>query len=174
MKNSILALLFLCTTYGVNAQQLPMYSQFYWNDFAINPAYTGLTGSARIQLGYRNQWSGFSGSPSTFTLGGHTLLKKQNIGLGGMLFLDDTGGALKQTGAMLNYSYILKLSKSSKLSIALSGVINQYSYDGSSIENIDPDPVLSGSVSHIAPDMSFGLVYALKAVSYTHLRAHET
>ena len=72
-------------TYGVNAQQLPMYSQFYWNDFAINPAYTGLTGSPRIQLGYRNQWSGFSGSPSTFTLGGHTLLKKQNIGLLGVL-----------------------------------------------------------------------------------------
>ena len=162
VKNSILALLFLCLTYGVNAQQLPMYSQFYWNDFAINPAYTGLTGSPRIQLGYRNQWSGFSGAPSTFTLGGHTLLKKQNIGLGGMLFLDDTGGALKQTGAMLNYSYILKLSKSSKLSMALSGVINQYSYNGSAIENIDPDPVLSGSVSQIAPDMSFGLVYALK------------
>ena len=164
MKNTFHLLFVLLIFFSdyTNAQQLPMYSQFYWNDFAINPAYTGLTGSPRIQLGYRNQWSKFSGAPSTFTLGGHTLLKKQNIGLGGMLFLDDTGGALKQTGAMLNYSYILKLSKSSKLSMALSGVINQYSYDGSSIENIDPDPVLSGSVSQIAPDMSFGLVYALK------------
>ena len=139
-----------------------MYSQFYWNDFAINPAYTGLTGSPRIQLGYRNQWSGFNGAPSTFTLGGHTLLKKQNIGLGGMLFLDDTGGAMRQTGAMLNYSYILKLNSNSKLSMALSGIINQYSYDGSEIENIDPDPALSMNVSQLAPDMSFGLVYSLK------------
>ena len=108
MNKTIIKLFFTviitCMGYGLNAQQLPMYSQFYWNDFAINPAYTGLTGSPRIQLGYRNQWSGFAGAPSTFTLGGHTLLKKQNIGLGGMLFLDDNGGALRQTGAMLNYS----------------------------------------------------------------------
>ena len=166
MNKTIIKLFFTviitCMGYGLNAQQLPMYSQFYWNDFAINPAYTGLTGSPRIQLGYRNQWSGFAGAPSTFTLGGHTLLKKQNIGLGGMLFLDDNGGALRQTGAMLNYSYILKLNSNSKLSMALSGIINQYSYNGSEIENIDPDPALSMNVSQLAPDMSFGLVYSLK------------
>lgn len=158
----LLFLLFVSSLNSLNAQQLPMYSQFYWNDFAINPAYTGLTGSPRVQLGYRNQWSGFDGAPSTFTIGGHTLLKKQNIGLGGMLFLDDTGGAMRQTGAMLNYSYILKLNSNSKLSMAISGIINQYSYNGSEIENIDPDPALSMNVSQVAPDMSFGLVYSLK------------
>ena len=68
----------------------------------------------------------------------------------------------RQTGVMLNYSYILKLNKDSKLSMALSGIINQYSYDGSEIENIDPDPALSMNVSQVAPDMSFGLVYSLK------------
>ena len=46
--------------------------------------------------------------------------------------------------------------------MALSGMINQYSYDGSEIENIDPDPALSMNVSQLAPDMSFGLVYSLK------------
>ena len=79
-----------------------------------------------------------------------------------MLFLDDAGGALIQTGLMLNYSYMLKLNQDSKLSMALSGIVNQYSYDGSQIENIDPDPALSMNVSQIAPDMSFGLVYSLK------------
>ena len=162
LKKLVLTFIISCLGYGLNAQQLPMYSQFYWNDFAINPAYTGLTGSPRIQLGYRNQWSGFEGAPSTFTLGGHTLLKKQNIGLGGMLFADDGGGAITQTGLMLNYSYILTLNQGSKLSMALSGIVNQYSYDGSQIENIDPDPSLSTSVSQLAPDMSFGLVYSLK------------
>ena len=162
LKKLVLTFIISCLGYGLNAQQLPMYSQFYWNDFAINPAYTGLTGSPRIQLGYRNQWSGFEGAPSTFTLGGHTLLKKQNIGLGGMLFADDGGGAITQIGLMLNYSYILTLNHGSKLSMALSGIVNQYSYDGSQIENIDPDPSLSTSVSQLAPDMSFGLVYSLK------------
>ena len=74
--------------YGLNAQQLPMYSHLIGMTLQLILAYTGLTGSPRIQLGYRNQWSGFEGA-RTFTLGGHTLLEKQNIGLGGMLFLDD-------------------------------------------------------------------------------------
>jgi type IX secretion system PorP/SprF family membrane protein len=45
--------------------------------------------------------------------------------------------------------------------MAVSGVLNQYSYDGSGIENIDPDPSLSGSFKQMSPDMSFGLLYTL-------------
>ena len=161
MKNSILALVFMCMSHGLNAQQLPMYSQFFWNDFVINPAYTGITNSPRVQLGYRNQWGGFDGAPSTYTLGGHTLLKNKQMGLGGMLFMDDAGGAVSQMGLMLNYNYILKLNDKSNLSMAVSGVLNQYSYDGSGIENINPDPSLSGSVKQMSPDMSFGLLYSL-------------
>ncbi|MDA9817193.1 PorP/SprF family type IX secretion system membrane protein [bacterium] len=146
---------------SLKAQQLPMYSQFFWNDFVINPAYTGVTNSPRVQLGYRNQWGGFEGAPSTYTLGGHTLLKNKKMGVGGMLFMDDAGGAVSQMGLMLNYNYILKLNEKSNLSMAVSGVINQYSYDGSGIENINPDPSLSGNVKQISPDMSFGLLYSL-------------
>ena len=146
---------------SLKAQQLPMYSQFFWNDFVVNPAYTGVTNSPRVQLGYRNQWGGFEGAPSTYTLGGHTLLKNKKMGVGGMLFMDDAGGAVSQMGLMLNYNYILKLNEKSNLSMAVSGVINQYSYDGSGIENINPDPSLSGNVKQISPDMSFGLLYSL-------------
>ena len=163
MKN-VERLLFLLFVFGLstlNAQQLPMYSQFFWNDFVINPAYTGVTNSPRVQLGYRNQWGGFEGAPSTYTLGGHTLLKNKKMGLGGMLFMDDAGGAVSQMGLLLNYNYILKLNEKSNLSMAVSGVINQYSYDGSGIENIDPDPSLSGNVKQMSPDMSFGLLYSL-------------
>ncbi|MDG2504819.1 MAG: PorP/SprF family type IX secretion system membrane protein [Crocinitomicaceae bacterium] len=155
----ILAILLINSS--LKAQQLPMYSQFFWNDFVINPAYTGVTNSPRVQLGYRNQWGGFEGAPSTYTLGGHTLLKNKKMGVGGMLFMDDAGGAVSQMGLMLNYNYILKLNEKSNLSMAVSGVINQYSYDGSGIENINPDPSLSGNVKQISPDMSFGLLYSL-------------
>ena len=161
MKKLIFALVFMTISFGFNAQQLPMYSQFFWNDFVINPAYTGVTNSPQIQLGYRNQWGGFEGAPSIYTLGGQTLLKNQQMGLGGILFMDDAGGAISQMGLMLNYNYILKLNDKSNLSMAVSGVLNQYSYDGSGIENINPDPSLSGSVKQMSPDMSFGLLYSL-------------
>jgi type IX secretion system PorP/SprF family membrane protein len=163
MKNTfrLLFVLFILGLDYTNAQQLPMYSQFFWNDFVINPAYTGITNSPRVQLGYRNQWGGFEGAPSTYTLGGHTLLKNKKMGLGGMLFMDDAGGAVSQMGLMLNYNHILKLNDKANLSMAVSGVLNQYSYDGSGIENIDPDPSLSGSFKQMSPDMSFGLLYTL-------------
>jgi type IX secretion system PorP/SprF family membrane protein len=72
------------------------------------------------------------------------------------------GGAIKQNGVMLNYSYNLKLNKESGLSFGVAGIINQYSYDGTGIENINPDATLQSNVKQVAPDMNFGLVYNLK------------
>ena len=47
--------------------------------------------------------------------------------------------------------------------MALSGIVNQYSYDGSQIENIDHDPATEYECITNRPfDMSFGLVYSLK------------
>ncbi|MFN5786185.1 MAG: type IX secretion system membrane protein PorP/SprF, partial [Flavobacteriia bacterium] len=34
-------------------QQLPIYSQFYWNDYVINPATTGMNEKPVIQAGVR-------------------------------------------------------------------------------------------------------------------------
>jgi type IX secretion system PorP/SprF family membrane protein len=141
------------------SQQLPIYSQFYWNDYVINPAYTGMNENPVIQAGVRNQWTGFQGAPGTYTLGGHGLIKKQNMGLGGMIFIDDTGGAISQTGLMLNYSYMLKMNEKNSLTFGIAGIINQYVYDGSDIELFTPDATLTGSAKQVAPDMNFGILF---------------
>lgn len=141
------------------SQQLPIYSQFYWNDYVINPAYTGMNDNPVIQAGIRNQWTGFQGAPGTYTLGGHGLLQKQKMGLGGMIFIDDTGGAISQTGIMLNYSYLLEMNDKNSLTFGLSGIINQYIYDGSDIQIQNSDPTLSGSSKNVVPDFNFGLMY---------------
>jgi type IX secretion system PorP/SprF family membrane protein len=141
------------------SQQLPIYSQFYWNDYVINPAATGMNEKPVIQAGVRNQWTGFQGAPATYTLGGHGMLPKQNMGLGGMIFIDDTGGALSQTGIMLNYSYRLKLNEANHLSFGLSGSLNQYVYDGSDIQVQQADAALSANAKQLAPDVNFGLLY---------------
>ena len=165
----ILVVLIAILSLEAEAQQLPMYSQYYWNDFVINPAFTGIRNTPRIQLGYRNQWAGFAGAPKTYTSGGHMALEGKNMGIGGMLFSDDQGGAISQNGLMLNYSYQLKFDQNSSLSFGLSGIVNQYSYDGSSIENIDPDPSLQLSAKQIAPDFNFGMVYNLNNQLYVGL-----
>jgi type IX secretion system PorP/SprF family membrane protein len=162
----------LCLT-KISAQQLSMYSQYYWNDYVINPAFTGIKNTPRVQLGYRNQWSGFQGAPKTYTVGGHTGFEKQKMGLGGMLFMDDQGGAIRQNGIMINYSYQLKLNQNSGLSFGVSGIINQYAFNGSGISNINPDATLQTNITQLAPDMNFGVVYHLNNKLYIGLAANQ-
>lgn len=158
---------------NVSAQQLSMFSQYYWNDYVINPAFTGIKNTPRVQFGYRNQWSGFQGSPKTYTVGGHVGLNKLNMGLGGMIFSDDQGGAIRQNGLMLNYSYQLKLNKNSGLSFGVAGILNQYGFNGSQIQNINPDATLQANVTQLTPDMNFGVVYHLNNQLFIGLAANQ-
>ena len=162
MKKIGFILVAIAFNLSLSAQQLSMYSHYYWNDFVINPAFTGIKNTPRVQLGYRNQWSGYKGAPKTYTLGGHTSLKNTNMGLGGMIFSDDQGGAIQQNGVMLNYSYNLKLDKQSGISFGIAGILNQYGYNGSDILNINPDATLQTNVRQLVLDMNFGVVYHLK------------
>jgi type IX secretion system PorP/SprF family membrane protein len=164
MKNLTLTIFCICVFYFFgSAQQLPIYTQYFWNDYALNPAFTGLTEFTPIQVGVRNQWTGFGGSPITYTLGGHGAIKDKNMGVGGMLFLDDLGGAITQTGLMLNYSYQVKINDESKLSFGLSGSMNQYAYDGTNIQaSSQNDPSLFSNSKSLVPDFNFGVAYMLK------------
>jgi type IX secretion system PorP/SprF family membrane protein len=173
MKKIGLLLVALAVNFSLSAQQLSMFSQYYWNDFVINPAFTGIKNTPRVQLGYRNQWSGFNGAPKTYTLGGHTSLKNTNMGVGGMIFSDDQGGAIQQNGVMLNYSYNLKLDKESGISFGIAGILNQYGYNGSNIQNINPDATLQANVRQLVPDLNFGMVYHLKNKLYIGLASSQ-
>lgn len=173
MKNLITISLGIFMAVNVSAQQLSMYSQYYWNDYVINPAFTGIKNTPRVQFGYRNQWSGFQGSPKTYTVGGHVGLNKQNMGLGGMIFSDDQGGAIRQNGVMLNYSYQLKLNQNSGLSFGVAGILNQYGFNGSQIQNINTDATLQANVTQLTPDMNFGIVYHLNNQLFIGLAANQ-
>jgi type IX secretion system PorP/SprF family membrane protein len=173
MKQILIIVIWLLCLTKVSAQQISMYSLYYWNDYVINPAFTGIKNTPRIQLGYRNQWSGFQGAPKTYTVGGHTGFEKQKMGLGGMFFMDDQGGAIRQNGFLLNYSYQLKLNQNSGLSFGISGILNQYAFNGSGISNINPDATLQSNVTQLAPDMNFGIVYHLNNKLFIGLAANQ-
>jgi type IX secretion system PorP/SprF family membrane protein len=175
MKNITLI---ISIVYGLSqaafSQQLPIYTQYFWNDYVINPAFTGTTDFSPIQAGVRNQWTGFKGAPATYTLGGHTSTKDSKMGFGGMVFLDDMGGAIQQTGLMLNYSYFLTLNDRSKLSFGIAGIVNQYTYDGSNISaQSTNDLSLYSNSKAIAPDMNLGVAYILDDRLKIGISAHQ-
>ena len=62
------------------AQQLPLYSQYLYNKFLINPAVAGSDGYTSINLTAREQWVGISRAPQTYSLSIQTrFLKRAHI-----------------------------------------------------------------------------------------------
>ena len=53
MKKIGLILVTIAVNFSLSAQQLSMYSQYYWNDFVINPAFTGIKNTPRVKFGKR-------------------------------------------------------------------------------------------------------------------------
>lgn len=58
MKKFTLAMVMLISVmaYNATAQQLPLFSQYLFNGFLINPAYAGIDGLTTVNIVSREQW----------------------------------------------------------------------------------------------------------------------
>lgn len=159
---NILCILF-CSYQLVFSQQQTLYTQFMWNEYVINPAYTGALSYSPVQLTYRKQWQNFNGGPETFTFGGHTALNKK-MGVGGQLFKDNMGGAISQTGFMVNYACRVYFNNESRLSFGASASVNQFAFDNTKINPLNTnDPSFQGGVQKsTTPDIVVGILYQFK------------
>ncbi len=59
-------------------QQVPLYSQYLYNKFLINPAVAGSDGYTSFNLTAREQWVGYSGAPRTFSFSGQWRILKRS------------------------------------------------------------------------------------------------
>ena len=75
MKQLLLLTSFLVLPFLLFAQQKTQYSQYMINNYLLNPALTGIEQYADVKIGYRNQWAGIKGAPTTTYLSGHFQLK---------------------------------------------------------------------------------------------------
>jgi type IX secretion system PorP/SprF family membrane protein len=163
----------------VHAQQLPRFSQYYANEFLLNPAVAGCDGRTVINLGARKQWLGFSdNTPSSYIFSaqgrllktGYTLKAgpkgsnsfhkagKGRVGLGGIVYHDENG-AVGRTGAQFSYAYHLFI-RNSQLSFGLTGNVFQFRIDPelAKLKNPETDP-LNGLIgkSTLVPDAGVGI-----------------
>lgn len=157
MRKFILGLL-ICIPSLTMAQQSPLYTQYMLNDFAINPAIAGSKPFFPLRLNVREQWESLgSFAPSTQSLSFHTSVGDGHVGLGGLIFQDNTNPT-SNMGAMLTYAYHINLPViESKISLGISGLMYQYKLDQSAIEFHNPDVNFEGGVySEVVPDAAFG------------------
>lgn len=155
-KNIIIALFLLIGSYTFS-QQIPMYSQFFFNNYAYNPAIGGTQKTVDVSSNHRYQWVGLTDAPRTYTLSVNGPTKNNKMGIGGLLFTDHVGPT-RRTGIQFSYSYIFKINEKIKLSLGLSAGVLEWKVDGHKITLYSAsDPVLVNSVMRtIVPDASFG------------------
>lgn len=158
MKKIILLAIAALGFSQANAQQNPLYSQFLFNDYAVNPATGGTVPYYDVRSVHRYQWVGIVDAPRTYTLTVHGPMKNRKMGLGGFLYTDHVGPT-RRTGVQFSYSYMVNITSDIKLSFGVSAGMLQWMVDASKITLHDEgDAVISnGLQSTLVPDAKFGI-----------------
>jgi len=182
-KLTFISLMFLSGSIAFG-QQLPLYSQYLYNKFLINPAVAGSDGFTSVSLTAREQWVGYSGAPRTFSFSWQTRMLKKSfilkqtrvrrqvyrpktdgkVGFGAYVF-SDKNGLVQRTGFQVAYAYHMWLQNSTQLSFGLALTGYYYKIDEKQINFEDPnEPWLNNNLRRgiFVPDITFG-AYLLNA-----------
>ena len=158
MKKTIYILFLVVIASYSYSQQLPLYSQYMFNDFVYNPAVSGTKDYYQAKSNNRYQWIGITDAPRTYILSVFGPHRSKDMGFGGIIFNDVTGPT-SRTGLYGSYAYNVKIKDDLRFSSGISLGILQYKIDGSKIILHDQnDQTLSnGLYVDYMPDASFGL-----------------
>jgi len=165
MKKSIVLLIAGLTVLSAKAQQIPLYTQYYNNEFLYNPSQTLTEEYSSLDMFYRKQWI-LSASPLvTQGLVFQTPILTEKIGLGVNL-INDKFGIFNRTGASMAYSYKVDLNEEHKLLLGLSAGFMNTNYDWNSDISLLGDPRFLEAVTDRVTsfDATFGFTYQWKAL----------
>lgn len=161
--------------FQANGQQDPQYSQYMFNQMAVNPGYAGSHDAICATAVHREQWTGFQGNPSTSVFHVNGAINKINSGVG-VTILSDKLGFDQNISFGLDYAYRFNVGPG-KLGVGISGLyMNKALKAKWYIPNGAPenDPDIPGENESTGGfDMGFGLFYRAERVylglSTTHL-----
>ena len=148
----IILILSLLLSVSVFAQQEPLFTQYYNNDMAINPAVSGSKTYNPLSIQTRQQWLGFEGAPLSTNISYHGALNNRSA-MGGYLMFDKANPSL-QANLQLNYAYHIPLNYNKvNLSFGVGAKLMYYNLD---FENEDLPPGIDPAYSASAYDNTIG------------------
>lgn len=159
MKYYIAALLFLCIKPAF-AQLNPLGGSYYQNQFLANPAMAGLATGLTLNAAFKTQWAGVEGAPKIQYLTGDYGFTSNKVGLG-LLFYNETAGAINRTRATFTYAYHVPLNGGTNfLDFGLSAGIMNESIDFNKVKgDLDDDVLNSFNDRKLYLDGDFGAAY---------------
>ena len=135
--SSVFALFFVI---NVSAQD-PEFTQFYANPIYLNPAFAGTNICPRVNLNWRNQWPGVSGTFITYSASFDQHSEAIHGGLGLLVTTDQAANSLQTTRVSGMYSYQLKISRKFSIRMGMEATFFQKTLDWSKLtfgDMIDP------------------------------------
>jgi type IX secretion system PorP/SprF family membrane protein len=177
MKKVFIVLIVLFLSQTSKAQQDPQFTHFMFDKLSINPGFAGTSDAYCVTGIFRNQWTGFGGSPRTVLLNAHAPIEAIKGGLGFTYFSDKLGFE-NNSLARLSYSYHLKNLGPGNLGLGFSAGYFTKTYNATWItpdgtpaatDASIPNPTASEGIL----DFSFGAYYYADnfygGISATHL-----
>lgn len=162
MFKKLMLLLWLVTVLmsglKLNAQQLPLYSQYMFNTLEINPAYAGFKQSMQFTSIFRKQFNGIKDAPQTALLSFDMPIGETKLGFGVKL-VDDKISVTKTMGAQGSLSYRIE-GDNSNLAFGLQvGALN-YKANLTDLNVTDPgDPIFAQNVNTLVANFGTGVFY---------------
>lgn len=154
MKKVLFPILFVIACFTLRAQQQALFTQYMFNQLALNPAYAGVHEGISASLLWREQWIGFEGAPRTQTMSVHSPIGFRPISLG-LLAMHDEVGLTSQNSVTGIYSYRIKLGNT-RLAFGVQASMNFFKGDFSSATIADP---LLAPVSASRPNFGTGVLW---------------
>jgi len=144
-------------------QQIAQYSQWSFNQFAINPALAGVKRCLDVRTAYRAQWLGFEGAPQSglFTINAPLSKRRKRYnssfhGLGAKIEQDQFG-SFNNLALTLSYALHFPIGRDKRLSFGLSGGVQQFGFDQNQASTIDPDLAIAQTANNtLFPLIGFG------------------
>ncbi|MEN9443586.1 MAG: hypothetical protein RIS47_476 [Bacteroidota bacterium] len=143
MKRILTLILLVAISWALQAQQQMMFTQYMFNTQSFNPAYVGTYDKMSVVGLARQQWVGISGAPSSQTVSLNIPIRKQRIGIG-LSLSNDALGPVHELGFSGDFSYIVHLNQSLRLSFGIKASFAVYQTDLAKLSAIDlNDPSLA-------------------------------
>lgn len=161
MKKIIIAVVAIWSISSIGyAQQVPFYSQYYFNPFIYNPAFTGSSGEVNGYLTHHNQWTDIPGAPVTSSLTIDGPLMKEKAGLGVTIFNDVTD-ITNRVGVGMAYSYAVDINSDHHLRFGLSAGIlnNRIDFGKAKVADVTDPNLFSQAQQKSTYDATFGVSY---------------
>ncbi len=146
-----------------DAQQLPVFNNYFLNPFFYNPARAGTDpDGGKLNLGFQKQWDKMPNGPVSVYGSWDGRIKSSNMALGATIYHDRSTAQWQNTGGSLAYAYHVPLTKDKAhiLAIGLQAGVSSLNLNGFTPQTPE---YLNGR--NINFDLSIGINYHWKGLN---------